>query len=172
MAKEKENVYWSHFQVNDWNIYLAKTDEGICYIGSPNEPFSEVETWINKKIPNATLIKSNDSLENEMAELSEYIQGKRKNFTVKTELIGTDFQQAIWHASDTIPYGETRTYSELAEQINRPNAVRAVGTAIGANPLLFMIPCHRIVAKDGGLAGFRAGIDVKKALLTLESKNN
>ncbi|HLR71232.1 MAG TPA: methylated-DNA--[protein]-cysteine S-methyltransferase [Pseudogracilibacillus sp.] len=172
MTHNETTVYWSTCHVNHWQIYVAKTGRGICYVGSPNQPFEEVEAWIEKKIPNATFVESDSLLQQEISEISAYLLGEKEDFTVSMDLIGTEFQQAVWHASVKIPYGETRTYSEIAKEINRPKALRAVGTAIGANPLLFIIPCHRIVAKNGGLAGFRAGIDVKKVLLQLESKNN
>jgi len=171
MSIADTTVYWSTCHVNDWQMYVAKTERGICYIGSPNHPFAELEAWIKKKIPTAALVESDTLLQEEVTELKQYILGERDTFTVDFDLIGTDFQQAVWQASANIPYGETKTYSEIAEQIGRPKAIRAVGTAIGANPLLVIIPCHRIVAKDGGLAGFRAGIDMKKFLLQLENKN-
>jgi len=172
MTSNQTKVYWTVFTVSDWKIYVAATKRGICYVGSPNQPFDELEKWVNKKIPLALLVQSSVHLQSATSELTQYILGERRTFTVEKDLIGTDFQQAVWQASAEIPYGETRNYSEVAEQIGRPNAIRAVGTAIGANPLLFIIPCHRIVAKNGGLAGFRAGIDVKKMLLQLEIKNN
>lgn len=172
MTNKHTIVYWTVFTVSDWKIYIAATELGICYVGSPNQPFDELEKWVNKKIPSALLVQSSVHLQSASSELTQYVLGERRTFTVEKDLIGTDFQQAVWQASAEIPYGETRNYSEIAEQIGRPNAIRAVGTAIGANPLLFIIPCHRIVAKNGGLAGFRAGIDVKKELLQLEIKNN
>src|SRR5690625_2063932 len=172
MNNNQTNVYWNAFTVSDWKIYVAATERGICYVGSPNQPFDELEKWINKKIPSAHLVQSDSHLQSATSELTQYILSERQTFTAEKDLIGTDFQLAVWHASNKIPYGETRTYSEIAEQIGRPDAIRAVGTAIGANPLLFIIPCHRIVAKNGGLAGFRAGIDVKEKLLQLEIKNH
>lgn len=170
MTDKQTNIYWDVIAMNDWEIYVAATERGICYIGSPNRPFDELEKWVFKKIPSAYLVQSSPHLQPVTAELTQYILGERQTFTVEKDLIGTDFQQAVWLASAEIPYGETKTYSEIATHIGRPNAIRAVGTAIGANPLLFIIPCHRIIAKNGGLAGFRAGIDVKEKLLQLEDK--
>lgn len=169
MPKYRTTIYWGICQINDWKLYIAKTERGLCYIGSPNRPFSELEAWINKKLPHAILVQSDSSLQKEMLELEQYMRVERDSFTVEIDLIGTDFQKEVWHASNNIPYGETRTYSDIANVIGRPNAVRAVGTAIGANPLLMMIPCHRIVAKDGGLAGFRAELNMKRFLLALEA---
>lgn len=169
MTKTVANVYWSQFQIHNWQMYIAKVDEGVCYIGTPNAPFSELETWRDKKISHASLVESKVALQAHITEVEKYLQRKIEHFSGTLQPIGTDFQKQVWNALLTIPYGETKTYTDIAEQIGRPTAIRAVGTAIGANPLLMMIPCHRVVAKDGGLAGFRAGLDMKKALLELES---
>lgn len=101
-------------------------------------------------------------------ELGDFLAGRTSVFSLPLQRFGTSFQQAIWEASEQIPYGETRTYSELAQQIDNPKAVRAVGAAIGANPLLMIVPCHRVLAKNGNLTGFRAGLDMKEYLLDLE----
>lgn len=84
--------------------------------------------------------------------------------------IGTEFQLSIWNALQQVPKGKTSTYAQIAEAIGRPKAVRAVGTAIGANPIAFLIPCHRIIRTDGGLGGFRWGLDCKKRMLEWEKK--
>ncbi len=100
-----------------------------------------------------------------------YFAGKLKDFDLKFRTDGTDFQKIVWHELLDIPYGDTRTYSELAEIIGRPKAVRAVGTAYGSNPIPIIIPCHRVIGKDGSLTGFAGGIENKKILLDIESKN-
>jgi AraC family transcriptional regulator, regulatory protein of adaptative response / methylated-DNA-[protein]-cysteine methyltransferase len=84
--------------------------------------------------------------------------------------IGTDFQMSVWQALERIPVGKTTTYTNIAEAIGRPKAVRAVGTAIGANPIGFLIPCHRVIRTDGGLGGFRWGLECKKKMLEWERK--
>src|SRR5699024_3179908 len=137
------NVYWSKFSHDNWKMYVAKTDKGICYIGSPNKPFSELENWVKKKIPSAELIKNESKLASACDEIISYLNAKLKEFTIPLDLIGTDFQKNVWHASCLIPYGETWTYQTIANEINKPKAVRAVGTAIGANPVLMVVPCHR-----------------------------
>ncbi|QHI69238.1 methylated-DNA--[protein]-cysteine S-methyltransferase [Tichowtungia aerotolerans] len=98
----------------------------------------------------------------------EFFQGLKKEFPVIETPPGTDFQQAVWKAMQKIPRGKTRTYSEIAAAIGRPKAVRAVGTACGANPLPLFIPCHRVVAKNG-LGGFGSGLPWKKMLLKSEN---
>ncbi len=164
-------VYWAKVHIKDWQMYFAATDQGLCYISSPNRSFQELENWLGKKIPDAELMEDKVKLERYVIEVNEYLQGERTHFTIETDLQGTPFQLAVWDASTYIPYGETRTYGEIAEQLNNPNAVRAVGAAIGKNPVLFAIPCHRIIAKSGSLSGFRAGINVKKDLLALEKNH-
>lgn len=101
-------------------------------------------------------------------QLAEYFAGDRTSFELPLDLRGTEFQVAVWSALADIPYGETSTYGAQAEAIGRPTAVRAVGAANGANPVSIVLPCHRIVGKDGSLTGFAAGLDAKRYLLDLE----
>ena len=101
-------------------------------------------------------------------QIGEYLQGERRVFDVPIRLEGTDFQLRVWNALRTIPYGQTRTYAEVAAQIGRPKAVRAVGGANHRNPLPLLVPCHRVVGADGSLVGFGGGLEVKRRLLELE----
>jgi methylated-DNA-[protein]-cysteine S-methyltransferase len=102
------------------------------------------------------------------AQLHEYFDGKRRNFELNLAPTGTRFQLAVLAALQTIPYGETRSYRDIAEQIGRPQAVRAVGAANGRNPLPIVIPCHRVIGADGSLTGFGGGLEAKRLLLQLE----
>jgi O-6-methylguanine DNA methyltransferase len=106
--------------------------------------------------------------ERALTELHEYFSGRRKDFSVPTRPRGTPFQLAVWRELEKIPYGTTITYSELAERIGRPAAVRAVGAANGANPIPVVIPCHRVIGKSGKLVGYGGGLDRKTALLQIE----
>lgn len=101
-------------------------------------------------------------------QLGEYFDGRRKTFELKLTFAGTDFQQQVWRALLTIPYGETRSYSEIARQIGSPDAVRAVGAANGRNPISIVAPCHRVIGANGSLTGFAGGIETKRRLLALE----
>ena len=101
-------------------------------------------------------------------ELEEYFAGRRTAFSVPLSMHGTPFQMAVWAALRAIPYGETRSYGELARRIGRPGACRAVGMANHVNPLPILVPCHRVVGADGHLTGYAGGLDVKKYLLELE----
>ena len=101
-------------------------------------------------------------------ELEEYFDSRRKSFTVPLSPHGTPFQLAVWQALRDIPYGQTRTYGEIAAAVGRPRAARAVGMANHDNPLLILTPCHRVVGKSGALTGFACGLEVKHRLLELE----
>jgi methylated-DNA-[protein]-cysteine S-methyltransferase len=101
-------------------------------------------------------------------QLNEYFAGKRKTFSLKLDLAGTDFQNKVWQALLKIPFGQTRSYGEIAKRIGRPRAVRAVGAANGRNPVSIVVPCHRLVGSTGQLTGFAGGLDTKARLLKLE----
>lgn len=104
-------------------------------------------------------------LEQGARELAEYFAGQRRSFSVPTAPEGTPFQQEVWRALATIPFGETRSYADLAALVGRPKAVRAAGGANGKNPLAILIPCHRVIAADGGLGGYSGSLEVKAWLL-------
>ncbi len=101
-------------------------------------------------------------------QLTAYFNGELKRFDIKMDLKGTEFQKKVWQALAKIPYGETISYGELAEKIGNPRASRAVGMATGKNPVPIIIPCHRVIGKDGSLTGFGGGLDVKQRLLDIE----
>jgi O-6-methylguanine DNA methyltransferase len=103
-----------------------------------------------------------------IGELAEYFAGRRREFTFPLDLRGTDFQLACWYALLTIPYGETRSYADIARAVGKPNAFRAVGMANNRNPIAIVVPCHRVIASDGTLCGYGGGLDVKRKLLELE----
>jgi methylated-DNA-[protein]-cysteine S-methyltransferase len=104
-------------------------------------------------------------------ELTEYFDGKRDAFTVPLDMRGTPFQKQVWEALLAIPFGETRTYGQLANQLGNPNATRAVGAANGRNPLAIFVPCHRVIGYSGKLTGFAGGLDAKAHLLRLEAQD-
>lgn len=101
-------------------------------------------------------------------QLKEYFAGKRHNFDLPLSPAGTEFQQNVWQALAAIPYGELRSYRDIAEALDKPKAVRAVGAANGRNPLPIVVPCHRVIGSDGSLTGFAGGLEAKKVLLRLE----
>jgi methylated-DNA-[protein]-cysteine S-methyltransferase len=101
-------------------------------------------------------------------QLREYFAGRRTAFALKLDLVGTPFQRKVWNALLTIPFGETRSYGEIAKQIGSPVAVRAVGAANGRNPVAIVAPCHRVIGSTGKLTGFAGGLGAKACLLALE----
>jgi O-6-methylguanine DNA methyltransferase len=101
-------------------------------------------------------------------ELEQYFAGKRREFTFPLDLRGTDFQLACWRTLQAIPYGETRTYADIARAVGKPNAFRAVGMANNRNPVAIVVPCHRVIASDGSLCGYGGGLEVKRKLLEFE----
>jgi len=105
-------------------------------------------------------------------QLLEYFEGKRTEFSLPLRFEGTDFQKRVWQAIASIPFGQTITYSELAEKAGKPEAIRAAGSNTGRNPLGIIIPCHRVMAKGGGLGGFAGGLEWKRRLLALESASD
>jgi O-6-methylguanine DNA methyltransferase len=122
-----------------------------------------------KRLPEAK--KGSPAFVEQLAgELEEFFGGKRAQFRVPIELYGSEFQKNVWRAVQTIPYGSTTTYAHIAAQLGRPNGTRAVANAVAANPLLILIPCHRVIGSDGRLRGFSGGIENKRALLELEGQ--
>lgn len=164
----KQKVYWSFFEYENWRLYVAASSKGLCYVGSPNKPLEELKDWVKPRYSSFELIEDHIVLQPYKAELIEYFKGKRESFSFPIDVKGTFFQQEIWKALNQIPYGETYTYSQIAELIQKPTAVRAVGAAIGSNPVLICIPCHRVVGKNGKLVGYRGGLEMKNDLLQLE----
>ncbi|WP_366592259.1 methylated-DNA--[protein]-cysteine S-methyltransferase [Bacillus subtilis] len=161
-------VYWTHIVNEGWKIYIAATEKGLCFVGSQNQTFAELSDWLKKNLPTHEIVKDDERLQPYADELIEYLKGERRTFTVPVDLRGTSFQLSVWDALGKIPYGKTYSYSDIANYIEKPDAVRAVGTAIGANPVLISIPCHRVIGKNGTLTGYRGGLEMKKALLSLE----
>lgn len=102
-------------------------------------------------------------------QLNEYFAGKRKAFDLPVALSGTDFQMSVWEKLSEIPYGETRTYKQVAEMIGSASSYRAVGSAAGKNPVPIIVPCHRVIASGGSMSGYALGADAKKFLIELES---
>jgi methylated-DNA-[protein]-cysteine S-methyltransferase len=117
-------------------------------------------------IQNATI----DPLPAAARQLKEYFAGKRRDFDLPLSMEGTEFQQSVWRELTKIPFGETRSYGQLAKRLNNPNGSRAVGLANGRNPIAIIVPCHRVIGADGSLTGFGGGIERKEWLLTHEGQ--
>lgn len=119
--------------------------------------------------PHSSWLRDDATFAAARAQLDEYFAGERLDFNVKLDLRGSDFQRKVWDALLTIPYGETRSYGEIAKQIGRPDRARAVGAANGQNPVSIIVPCHRVIGADGSLTGYGGGLHRKRLLLDLEA---
>ena len=133
-------------------------------------PQSSIQRAIEQLGDAAAAERSDGRFDDLANRLRDYFRGGRQTFPDDLDLSeGTPVQQAVWRTARSIPYGETRSYGWIAAAIDRPRAARAVGQAMGSNPLAIIIPCHRVVAGDGGLGGFGGGLDIKRRLLLMES---
>lgn len=167
-AANEHTIYWTLWDERDWSLHVAATPQGLCYVGSPGQPFEQLADWARSRFAGYALVRDDAKLQPYTEQLMEYGLGRRTSFDMACDLRGTPFQLAVWDALRRIPYGQTETYSAIAERIQKPAAVRAVGAAIGANPVLITIPCHRVIGKNGTLTGYRGGLEMKKKLLQLE----
>jgi len=144
-------------------LKLVASDSGLAAILWENDNPRRVPLNVGAEEPHNPLL-----LETEK-QLREYFAGERQTFCVPLDFGGTEFQNRVWQALLTIPFGETRTYTEIARQIGKPAAVRAVGAANGRNPISIIAPCHRVLGSSGQLTGFAGGLQAKAHLLALES---
>ena len=158
-------IYYGECILDTQRYYLATTVNGLCFVGSPDQSLTEIEHFL----PVNQLVLDQARLAPFVTAIQTYWTGQTTNWSVPIDLIGgTDLQRQVWTALQTIPYGQTRDYGQIAQQIGRPTAIRAVASAIGRNPLLLLIPCHRVLRKDGALGGYRGGLALKRQLLELE----
>lgn len=146
-------------------LKLIASDDGLAAILWENDKPARV------RLGTLTENKSHPLLLQAERELAEYLDGKRKTFSVKLDPAGTPFQSKVWKALEKIPFGETCSYGAIAKQIGKVKAVRAVGAAIGRNPLSVIVPCHRVIGASGDLTGFAGGLKTKKFLLELENED-
>ena len=115
--------------------------------------------------------KETDYIRRTYLQLKEYLSGKRKSFDIEIEMIGTEFQKKVWKELLNIPYGETRSYKDIATAIGNKKACRAVGNANNKNPIAIIVPCHRVVGSNGSMTGYAGGLDIKENLLKIEKYN-
>jgi methylated-DNA-[protein]-cysteine S-methyltransferase len=155
---EKRHVY-KRVPTPVGRLTLVATDDGLAAILWEHDRPQRVRLNIVGEDKNHPVLVETER------QLAEYFAGHRKQFALTLDPSGTPFQHAVWGALMTIPFGETRSYAQIAEQIGHPDAARAVGAANGRNPLSIVAPCHRVVGSRGALTGFAGGLDVKARLL-------
>jgi AraC family transcriptional regulator of adaptative response/methylated-DNA-[protein]-cysteine methyltransferase len=162
------SIHYSFSESPFGNIIVASTEKGICYMAfedNKETAFGELK----KKFPNASFTEQQDALQRNA--LSIFDKDWTKLNTIKLHLKGTDFQLKVWESLLTIPMGKLSTYGSLAEKIGNPKASRAVGTAIGSNPVAFLIPCHRVIQSTGHLGGYRWGGERKQMIVGWEGSH-
>jgi methylated-DNA-[protein]-cysteine S-methyltransferase len=152
------------------NIFFY--DTMIGQIGIAENGFGITNIFLhNSKIPDDLQLKETELLKETINQLNDYFAGRRISFNLPLDFqSGTEFEKYVWMYLKTIPYGETRSYKEIAQLVGRVNAFRAVGSACKKNPIAIVIPCHRVIGSDGGLTGYGGGINIKQMLLSLEKK--
>ena len=158
-----DNVRFSTMDSPIGPLTLAGTGSTLTHLrmaGQTHEP--DRADWVSADGAFADVVE----------QLEAYFAGSLTEFDVELQLIGTEFQRRVWAALQTIPYGETRSYGQIAEQIGSPGASRAVGLANGRNPIGIIVPCHRVIGSTGGLTGYGGGVDRKQTLLALEKNRS
>jgi O-6-methylguanine DNA methyltransferase len=162
-----EKIYYSALAVPVVkNVFVASTTKGICMLDfqtSEKKFLKEVRENVSGEI-----VRDNKKNREALYQIRKYLRGELKRFGCKLDFRGTPFQKKVWAQLMKIPYGETRSYAEIARAIGHPKAFRAVGSANGANPIPIIAPCHRVIESNGGLGGYGHGLPMKKRLLALE----
>ena len=167
----KQIVNTQYYDSPCGKLILASIGDELCLCDWQEKPCAERnKRRLERHLDAEFISKSSSVLEQTKAELDEYFAGERKTFNIPLCPIGTDFQKQVWQALLEIPYGETRSYKEIALKVDNLKGVRAVAQAIGANGISILIPCHRVIGTNHALTGFAGGIEAKRLLLNIESK--
>lgn len=152
------------------NVFFYNTPLGRIGIAESDNAITDV--YFDEEINGKDIeIKETPILKEAGRQLTEYFEGTRKNFDLPLAPLGTEFQQNAWKALQEIPYGETRSYGDMAKNIGNPKACRAIGMANNRNPIAIIIPCHRVIGANGKLIGYGGGLHIKAYLLKLEKEN-
>jgi len=151
------------------NAFFYSTSVGKIGIADNGEAITNLH-FGGEEAPQGVNVKETALIREAAAQLNDYLAGKRKLFDVPLAMEGTPFQQAVWKALIAIPYGETRSYGQIAESIGRPKACRAVGMANNKNPIAVFVPCHRVIGANGRLVGYAGGLGIKEKLLNMEKQ--
>ena len=147
-------------------IFLFFSNIVIVYLSLPSDNEDDLLVYIDKKYGQAEKVEPTQC--NYHYQIIEYLEGKLKKFTLLLDLKGTEFQKKVWNELLNIPYGEVKTYKDIAKAVGSPKGYRAVGGALNKNPIPIIVPCHRVVGSNGQLVGFAGGVDLKAKLLELE----
>jgi O-6-methylguanine DNA methyltransferase len=150
-----ETFYVTQYQSPFGTYFLGSSKVGVVLVKTQKRAGKYLGRWDHEQI--------------ELKQLDDYFNGKLRQFNIPLDLRGTTFQRQVWNLLCDIPWGETRSYGHIAKALGRPKAARAVGRAVGTNPVSIVVPCHRIIGSNGALTGYGGGLDRKEALLKLEA---
>jgi O-6-methylguanine DNA methyltransferase len=162
-----ETITWTKVDSPVGALYLAATKKGLAFLDFSKSK-AEFQRRISKAYPSANLVESKESLSAALEDLKRYWKGDTGRPKTAFDLSGTKFQKDVWKALMTIPVGKVISYGALAKKVGKPKASRAVGAAVGRNPVSILIPCHRVIASDGTLCGYGGGLAKKAKLLSHE----
>ena len=163
-------LYWCSVPSPRGECIVMATEAGVCWTGTPGSAIDDGLFRTKRWIPVERVVQGAQvaPLHVAVEELQRYLAGERVSFTCPLDLRGSPFQLAVWQELCRIPYGQTRSYGEIARAIGRPTASRAVGMANGTNPVALIVPCHRVIGANGTLTGYGGGLSTKSWLLSLE----
>ncbi|HKM36811.1 MAG TPA: methylated-DNA--[protein]-cysteine S-methyltransferase [Thiopseudomonas sp.] len=150
-------------------VLLARSERGVCAI-LLGDTADELCADLQRRFPKAQLVENKHGLAARLKVVTDFLAAPLTPLDFPLDIHGSDFQKSVWAVLQTIPVGQTLSYSEVAERLGKPKAARAVANACAANPLALVIPCHRILRADGGISGYRWGVERKRALLAQESR--
>lgn len=163
-----DKVYYGMFGSSLGVVRIASTEKGVCKITLPKESQEDFFRLLEAHFGPQNVIEDEGKNEVVLAELESYLAGELREFQSPLDLRGTEFQMKVWREVRTVPYGTTCSYRDIAERIGHPRAYRAVGAANRANPIPIIVPCHRVIGRDGSLRGYGGGLAMKERLLRLE----
>lgn len=163
-------IYYSEMNSPIGPLIVARTEKGICWInfGKSEDNLFILKRWAKRWVNTDQLVNDHEKLKDAISQLNEYFSKERNEFALEIDLLGTPFQKLVWKSLLKIPYGEIRSYKDIAMEINAPKAVRAIGGANHNNPIPIIVPCHRVIGSNGNLVGYGGGINIKQFLLEME----
>jgi len=166
--QKRPTIFYAFMETPIGKLLVASSEKGLVRIMFPHKEKVDSVSLLKKEYPEETLVEDREKNLSVIEQLEEYFDGSRTVFSLPLDIRGTEFQKSVWDTLKKVPYGETRSYGEIARSIGKSKAARAVGNANRKNPIPIVIPCHRIIGSDGSMTGFRGGIPLKKKLLELE----
>lgn len=170
MVSGSRVIAWSEMESPVGPVVMALSNKGLCRLdfNKGEQALISNTLWSKEWLGSVQWERKDSELAPVVKQLEEYFKGKRSRFDIPLDLQGTSFQKLVWRQLQAIPYGEVRSYKDIAQTMGAPKAVRAVGRANNQNPISIVIPCHRVIGSNGSLVGYGAGLSIKEFLLELE----